>query len=183
MGVPRGSILLTAEQIASRVDELARSISRDYAGKDLLLVGVLTGAFVFLADLARALTVPTAIDFLAVSSYGRSTVTSGVVRILKDLDAEVAGRDVLLVEDIVDSGLTLSYLVRLLRERGPGSLRTCVLLDKSECRRVPVALDYVGFTVPNVFVVGYGLDHAGRHRNLPHLWALKGHRDPGEGAP
>ncbi|MDQ7793580.1 MAG: hypoxanthine phosphoribosyltransferase [bacterium] len=177
-GVPQGRILLTAEDIAGRVWELAEAVSRDHEGRDLLLVGVLTGAFVFLSDLARALSIPVQVDFLATSSYGNATSSSGVVRILKDLDRDVKGMDVLLVEDIVDTGLTLAYLQSLLRTRGPARLRTCVLLDKTGRRQVPVHLDYCGFTVPDVFLVGYGLDHAERYRQLPYILALEG--DQGE---
>jgi len=165
---------LTAAQIEARVAEMAADISRDYAGRDLLLVGVLTGAFVFLADLARQLSVPADIDFLAVSSYGSETRSSGEVRILKDLERNLAGRNLLLVEDIVDTGLTLSYLVDCLQARRPASLATCVLLDKPTSRRTSLALDYVGFRVPDVFVVGYGLDHAGRCRHLPDILVLDG---------
>lgn len=180
-GVPQGRILLTAGAIATRVGELAEAVSRDHEGRDLLLVGVLTGAFVFLADLVRAITVPAAVDFLATSSYGSSTRSSGVVRILKDLDQDVKGRDVLLVEDIVDTGLTLAYLQGLLRRRAPAALRTCVLLDKSGRRQTGVDLTYVGFSIPDVFVVGYGLDHGERYRHLPHILALDG--DQGEATP
>lgn len=167
-------ILYSEEQIAARVRELARAISRDYAGRELHLVGVLKGAVAFTADLMRRLEeVPVRLDFIAVSSYGQRSETSGEVHLLKDLDEEAAGRHLLLVEDIVDSGLTLDYLVTVLRARRPASLRVCAFLDKPARRKVAVSLDYVGFTVPDRFIVGYGLDYAGRYRNLPYVAALK----------
>jgi len=147
-------------------------VSRDYAGKDLVMVGVLRGAVVFIADLLRNLSVPCEIDFMAVSSYGSSRDSSGVVRILKDLDDSIEGRDVLVVEDIVDSGLTLSYLMRNLQARDPASLEVCALLTKPERRRVEVPIRYTGFEIPNEFVVGYGLDYAQRYRNLDHVALL-----------
>jgi hypoxanthine phosphoribosyltransferase len=154
--------------------ELAAEISRDYAGRDLVLIGVLKGAVLFLSDLMRALTVPCEVDFMAVASYGSATHTSGVVRILKDLDAVIEGRDVLIVEDIVDSGLTLRYLLGNLAGRNPRSLEVCALLVKPERRKVDLAARYVGFEIPNRFAIGYGLDHAERYRNLPYVAALKG---------
>ena len=169
-----GEILVQQDDLAHRVDALGREISADYEGKTLLLVGVLKGAFFFLSDLMRKLDVPCEVDFMAVASYGSSTDSSGVVRILKDLDASIEGRDVLLVEDIVDSGLTLHYLLKNLRARDPGSLEVCALLTKPERRRVDLPIRYVGFEIPNRFAIGYGLDHAQRYRNLPFVAALAG---------
>jgi hypoxanthine phosphoribosyltransferase len=166
-------ILLSSEKIQARLAELAAEIDRDYADRQVILVGVLKGAFVLMADLARYLTVPVEFDFMAVSSYGSATQTSGVVRILKDLDRDIAGRDVLVVEDIVDSGLTLSYLLRNLRARGPASLEVLTLLTKPDQIRVDIPIRYHGFEVPNLFVVGYGLDYAERYRNLPYVGTLK----------
>jgi hypoxanthine phosphoribosyltransferase len=167
-----GETLVSSEELDRRVAELGAQISRDYEGRDLVLIGVLKGAVVFLADLMRHLTVPCEVDFMAVSSYGSQTDSSGVVRILKDLDASIAGRDVLIVEDIIDSGLTLQYLLRNLRARDPRSLEVCALLTKPERRRVDLPTRYVGFEIPNKFVVGYGLDHAQRHRNLRQIAVL-----------
>lgn len=167
-----GETLVTREALALRVHELGEQISADYAERDLFLVGVLKGAVFFLADLMRELDVPCELDFMAVASYGSSTDSSGVVRILKDLDASIEGREVLIVEDIVDSGLTLSYLVRTLRARNPASLEVCALLTKPERRKVELPLRYVGFEIPNTFAIGYGLDHAQRFRNLPYVAAL-----------
>ena len=150
----------------------ASEISRDYAGRDLLLVGVLKGAVFFMADLMRELTIPCEIDFMAISSYGAGTDSSGVVRILKDLDLNISGRNVLVVEDIIDSGLTLSYLVRSLTARKPASVDVCALLTKPERREVDVPVRYIGFEIPNEFVIGYGLDYAERYRNLPHVAVL-----------
>src|SRR4051812_30019208 len=152
--------------------ELGRQISEDYAERDLLLVGVLKGAVFFLSDLMRSLEVPCEVDFMAVASYGSSTHSSGVVRILKDLDASIEGRDVLIVEDIVDSGLTLSYLLRTMSARDPASLEVCALLTKPERRKVELPIRYVGFEIPNRFAIGYGLDHAERYRNLPYVAVL-----------
>ena len=168
-----GEILVPSEDLDRRVAELGAEISGDYEGRDLVLVGVLKGAVVFIADLMRHLTVPCEIDFMAVSSYGSQTDSSGVVRILKDLDASIRDRDVLIVEDIIDSGLTLQYLFRNLRAREPRSLEVCALLTKPERRRVDLPTKYVGFEIPNRFVVGYGLDHAQRHRNLRHIAVLE----------
>ena len=170
---PIGETLVSAEDLQRRVSELGAEISRDYEGCDLVMIGVLKGAVLFLADLMRALTVPCEIDFMAVSSYGSATDSSGVVRILKDLDASVEGRDVLLVEDIVDSGLTLHYLLKNLHARNPGSLEVCALLTKPERRRVDLPIRYVGFEIPNRFAIGYGLDHAQRYRNLDYVAALE----------
>ena len=173
-GAPVGDVLVEADVLARRVEELGERISADYEGRDLFLVGVLKGAVFFLSDLMRCLTVACEVDFMAVSSYGSSTDSSGVVRILKDLDASIEGREVLIVEDIVDSGLTLSYLLRTLRARDPSSLEVCALLTKPERRKVELPIRYVGFEIPNRFAVGYGLDHAERYRNLPYVAALDG---------
>ena len=167
-----GEILVGAEELSRRVRELAEEISRDYSGKDLLLIGVLKGAVFFVSDLMRYLDVPVEVDFMAVASYGSATRSSGVVRILKDLDAPIEGRDVLIVEDIVDSGLTLQYLLRNLAGRNPRSLEVCALLIKPERRKVDLHTRYVGFEIPNRFAIGYGLDHAERYRNLPYVAAL-----------
>ena len=169
-----GEILVQPDELAHRVRELAQEISRDYAGRDLLLIGVLKGAVFFLSDLMRHLEVECEVDFMAVSSYGSSTDSSGIVRILKDLDAPIEGRHVLLVEDIVDSGLTLSYLFRMLRGRNPATLEVCALLTKPERREVDLPIRYVGFEIPNRFAIGYGLDHAERFRNLPYVAVLAG---------
>ena len=171
-----GEILVQQDDLAHRVRELGGQISQDYEGRSLLLVGVLKGAMFFLSDLMRHLEVQCEVDFMAVASYGSSTDSSGVVRILKDLDASIEGRDVLIVEDIVDSGLTLSYLLRTLRARDPASLEVCALLTKPERRKVELPIKYVGFEIPNRFVIGYGLDHGERFRNLPYVAVL------GEGA-
>ena len=167
-----GEILVQPDELARRVRELGGEISRDYAGRELLLICVLKGAVFFLSDLMRSLDVPCEVDFMAVASYGSATESSGVVRILKDLDAAIEGRDVLIVEDIVDSGLTLQYLLRNLGGRGPRSLEVCALLTKPERRRVELSPRYVGFEIPDRFVVGYGLDHAERFRNLPYVAVL-----------
>jgi hypoxanthine phosphoribosyltransferase len=168
-----GEILVPEEDLRRRTAELAADISRDYAGRELLLVGVLKGAIFFIADLMRELRVPCEVDFMAISSYGAATDSSGVVRILKDLDASLEGRDVLIVEDIVDSGLTLSYLMRNLASRGPASLEVCALLTKPTRREIEVPVRYVGFEIPDRFVVGYGLDFRERHRNLPYVAVLR----------
>lgn len=168
-----GEILVPAGDLERRVRELAEEISRDYADKDLVLIGVLKGAVFFLSDLMRQLEIPVEVDFMAVASYGSATKSSGVVRILKDLDAAIEGRDVLIVEDIVDSGLTLQYLLRNLAGRNPASLEVCALLIKPERRKVDLKTRYVGFEIPNRFAIGYGLDHAERYRNLPYVAALK----------
>jgi hypoxanthine phosphoribosyltransferase len=166
------SVLLTEEQVQGKVRDLAAQISKDYAGRDVLLVGVLKGAFILMADLARHLTVPHEFDFMAVSSYGSATQTSGVVRILKDLDREIQGRDVLIIEDIIDSGLTLNYLLKNLRSRRPATLEVCALLYKPEQFKADIEVN-AGFDIPSVFVVGYGLDYAERYRNLPFVGTLK----------
>jgi hypoxanthine phosphoribosyltransferase len=167
-----GEVLVTAEDLQRRVAELGEQISRDYADRPLLLVGVLKGAVFFLSDLMRYIDIPVEVDFMAVASYGSATDSSGVVRILKDLDASIEGRDVLIVEDIVDSGLTLQYLMRNLGSRNPRTLEVCALLTKPERRKVDLPTRYVGFEIPDRFVVGYGLDYAERHRNLPFVAEL-----------
>ncbi|MFL5842642.1 MAG: hypoxanthine phosphoribosyltransferase [Thermoleophilaceae bacterium] len=168
-----GEALVPEEELQRRVRELGDEISRDYHGKDLFLVGVLKGAVFFLSDLMRAIEVPCEVDFMAVASYGSSTDSSGVVRILKDLDATIEGRDVLIVEDIIDSGLTLSYLLRTLKAREPRSLEVCALLTKPDRRKVELPIRYTGFEIPNKFAIGYGLDHLERYRNLPYVAALE----------
>ncbi len=167
-----GEILVQPDELQHRIRELGEEISRDYAGHELLLIGVLKGAVFFLADLMRQIDVPCEVDFMAVSSYGSSTDSSGVVRILKDLDAPLEGRHVLIVEDIVDSGLTLQYLMRTLQTRGPASLAVCALLTKPERRKAEVPARYVGFEIPDKFAIGYGLDYAERYRNLPYVATL-----------
>ncbi len=167
-------ILITREQLAARITESGQTISRDYAGKDLILVCVLKGGVLFLSDLVRAIRAPHAIDFMAISSYGGArTESSGVVRILMDLNVSIEGRNVLIVEDIIDTGRTLTYITENLRTRNPASLKICTLLNKPSRRQVPVALDYVGFDIPNEFVVGYGLDYNELYRNLPFVGVLK----------
>ncbi|HTW41771.1 MAG TPA: hypoxanthine phosphoribosyltransferase [Solirubrobacteraceae bacterium] len=168
-----GELLVGAEELQRRVAELGAEISRDYAGRRLLLVGVLKGAVFFLSDLMRYIDVPVEVDFMAVASYGSATDSSGVVRILKDLDAAIEGRHVLIVEDIVDSGLTLQYLLRNLGSRGPRTLEVCALLTKPERRKVDLPTRYVGFEIPDRFVVGYGLDYAEQYRNLPFVAVLE----------
>jgi hypoxanthine phosphoribosyltransferase len=168
-----GEILVAEQDLITRVRELGAEVSRDYEGKDLLLIGVLKGAVFFLSDLMRHIAIPVEVDFMAVASYGSSTRSSGVVRILKDLDAAIEGRDVLIVEDIVDSGLTLQYLLRNLAGRNPASLEVCALLVKPERQKVDLAARYVGFEIPDRFAIGYGLDHAERYRNLPYVAALE----------
>ncbi len=178
-----GDVLIESDQLQRRVEELSAEISRDYADGDLVLVGILKGAVMFLADLMRHLKVPCELDFMAVSSYGSATDSSGVVRILKDLESSIEGRDVLIVEDIIDSGLTLHYLIRSLRARAPRSLEVCALLTKPERRRVDLPIRYTGFEIPNRFVIGYGLDHNQRYRNLEYVAVLGGDPDdppPGE---
>ncbi len=166
-------ILLTEEQIAAKVKEIGAQISRDYAGKNLMMVSVLKGSVVFMADLMRAITVPCQIDFMCVSSYGSGTNSSGVVKIIKDLDINLHGLDLLIVEDILDSGKTLHYITKMLSDRGTASIRIATLLDKPERRAAPLTPDYCGFTVPDEFVVGYGLDYDEKFRNLPYIGILK----------
>src|SRR5215216_5074148 len=165
-------VLIEDDRLQERIAELGEEISSDYAGRDLLLLGVLKGAVFFMADLMRRLTVPCEIDFMAISSYGASTDSSGVVRILKDLDINIEGRHVLVVEDIIDSGLTLSYLMRNLEAREPATLEVCALLTKPDRREIDVPVRYIGFEIPNRFVIGYGLDFAERYRNLPYVGVL-----------
>jgi hypoxanthine phosphoribosyltransferase len=169
-----GEVVVASDDLQRRVRELAEQVAGDYAGKDLVLIGVLKGAIFFLADFMRALEVECEVDFMAISSYGSSTKSSGVVRILKDLDASIEGRHVLIVEDIVDSGLTLQYLLRNLAGRKPASLEVCALLRKPSSREVELEPRYVGFDIPDRFVVGYGLDHAERYRALPYVAVLNG---------
>lgn len=174
-------VLIDEQMIQVRVCELGAAISEAYAGQDLLLVSVLKGSVLFMADLARAITIPHEMDFMATSSYGASTKSSGVVRILKDLNASIEGRNILVVEDIIDSGHTLNYLLRLLQERRPASLRIVTLLDKPSRREVDIHVDWVGFSIPNEFVVGYGLDYNEIYRNLPYIGVLKPSVYGGEG--
>ncbi len=168
-----GEPLLTAEDIAAKLAEMGEKITADYEGRDLLLVGILKGAFMVMADLSRHIRLPVEFDFMAVSSYGPATQTSGVVRILKDLDQEIAGRDVLLVEDIIDSGLTLSYLLKNLSVRQPASLSLAALLVKDGIQRAPIDVRYEGFRIPPDFVIGYGLDYEGKYRNLPYVAVME----------
>lgn len=162
-------VMISAEEIAKRVGELGKEISLDYKGKDLVVVGILKGAVVFMSDLIRVITVPLEVEFMATSSYGLSTKTSGVVQLLKDLDTAIEGRDVLIVEDIIDTGLTLSYLTQLLHSRKPASIKTAVLLDKPDRRQTEFVPDYVGFVIPDEFVIGYGLDAQHKFRELPYI--------------
>ncbi|MDR7560416.1 MAG: hypoxanthine phosphoribosyltransferase [Armatimonadota bacterium] len=166
-------ILIPEAALAARIRELGQAISRDYNGKEPLLVGILTGAVLFVSDLLRHITIPCQLDFMATSSYGNGTDSSGIVRILKDLDQSIEGRHVLIVDDIIDTGLTMDYLLETLKARYPASLKVCALLDKVPRRLRPVPIDYRGFEIPDRFVVGYGLDYAGRYRNLPFICVLK----------
>lgn len=166
-------VLIPADEISAKLDDLAEQVDADYAGREVLLICVLKGGVFVMADLARRLTIPASMDFMAVSSYGSATTSSGVVRILKDLETDIAGRHVIVVEDIVDTGLTLDYLLKNLRSRGPASLEVLTLLTKPSRREVDLAVRYTGFEVPDVFVVGYGLDHAEYHRGLQHIVTLK----------
>ena len=166
-------VLLSEEEIRAKCKEMGARISQEYKGKNLMLVTVLKGAVVFLADLMRQIDVPAEIDFMVVSSYGSGVKSSGVVKIVKDLDVPLAGKDILIVEDILDSGLTLSYIKELLESRGPRSIRIATLLDKPDRREAPITADYVGFVVPDQFIVGYGLDYAEKYRNLPYIGILK----------
>ena len=175
MGADLAKVLISKDEIDAKLLELAERIDRDYAGKDLLIVGVLKGAVMVMADLARALHSQVTMDWMAVSSYGAGTKSSGVVKILKDLDADIAGRNVLIVEDIIDSGLTLSWLLGNLGSRGPASLEVCTLLRKPDAAKVEIDVKYVGFDIPNEFVVGYGLDYAEKLRNLPFIGTLAPH--------
>ena len=166
-------VLYSEEELEAKCAELGAQISKDYEGKNLLLVSVLKGAVVFMTDLMRHITVPCSIDFMVVSSYGNGVKNSGVVKIVKDLDADLAGKDLLIVEDILDTGMTLHYLKQLLQDRNPNSIRIATLLDKPERRRAAVRADYVGYQVPDEFVVGYGLDYDEKYRNLPYVGILK----------
>jgi len=166
-------ILFTEEQLKDRVNEIARQIEADYAGQEIMLISVLRGSFIFMADLCRAIHLPCKVDFMSVSSYGTGTTSSGQVQITKDLSEDITGRNLIVVEDILDSGNTLSYLLNILEHRHPASVRLCALLDKPERRTKPVDLHYRGFTIPDAFVVGYGLDYAEQYRNLPYIGILK----------
>lgn len=166
-------ILVSEEQLKARIAELGAQISKDYEGKNLVLVSILKGSVVFMADLMRAVTIPCSIDFMVVSSYGSSTVTSGLVKIIKDLDDDLSGKDVLIVEDILDTGVTLSNLVPMLKLRNPSSVKICTILDKPSRRKADIKPDYEGFVVPDKFVVGYGLDYDEKYRNLPYVGVLK----------
>ena len=166
-------ILFSEEQLASRVNEIARQITQDYQGKEIVLISVLRGSFVFMADLCRRIDLPCTVDFMAVSSYGAGTTSSGQVKITKDLSESIEGRDIIVVEDILDSGNTLSYLLQILQARHPASMKLCTLLDKPDRRIKPVHVDYSGFSIPDEFVVGYGLDFAEKYRNLPYIGVLK----------
>lgn len=166
-------VLVSEEELKKRVRELGEKIKEDYEGKDLMLVGILKGATIFMADLARCIDLPLTLEFLAVSSYGNSTESSGIVRIIKDLDSDVKGKHILIVEDIIDTGLTLSYITDNLKKRGAESVKICTLLDKPERRKVDVPVDYRGFIIPDEFVVGYGIDYAEQYRNLPYISSLK----------
>jgi hypoxanthine phosphoribosyltransferase len=166
-------ILITREEISKRIGELGQQISRDYAGKDLMLIGVLKGSVPFMADLLREISIHCTMDFMAVSSYGVSTQSSGVVRILKDLDSNIENKNILIVEDIIDTGYTLKYLMENLRSRKPEDISICCLLDKPDRRKVKLDIGYVGFKIPDAFVIGYGLDYAERYRNLPFIGILK----------
>ncbi|TCS88024.1 hypoxanthine phosphoribosyltransferase [Keratinibaculum paraultunense] len=166
-------ILLTEEEIEAKVKELGKQITEDYKGKNLMLVGILKGAVIFMADLAKSIKIPVLIDFMAVSSYGNSSTSTGIVRIIKDLDCSIEDKDILIVEDIIDTGLTLSYLTDNLKKRGAKSVKICTLLDKPDRRKAEVPVDYRGFIIPDEFVVGYGLDYAEQYRNLPYIAALK----------
>jgi len=166
-------VLLTGEEVQARVAELGAQLAADYAGRDPVLVSVLKGSIIFLADLVRAMPIPLSIDLMEVSSYGASTESSGQVRILKDLSSSIAGREVIVVEDIIDTGLTLNYLLRYLHDKGPASIRICCLLDKPARRLAPIEIDYRGFTIPDRFVIGYGLDYGEHYRNLPYIGVLR----------
>jgi hypoxanthine phosphoribosyltransferase len=167
------AVIVTADQISAKISELAKQIDQDYADREPLLVGVLKGAVMFMSDLARAMSRPSTMEFMAVSSYGSSTTSSGVVRILKDLDRDISGQHVVIVEDIIDSGLTLSWLLKNLHSRNPASVRVVALLRKPDAIKVDVTVEYVGFDIPNEFVVGYGLDYAERYRDLPYIGRLR----------
>ncbi len=182
MGPDLLEVLITAKQLQARIAELGAQIDADYAGRELILIGVLKGAVMVMADLARAMHLPVSMDWMAISSYGSGTTSSGVVRILKDLDADISGKHVLVVEDIVDSGLTLSYLVNNLQSRDPASVGVCVLLRKRAAAQMPVEVAYTGFEIEDKFVIGYGLDYAERYRNLPFIGTLAPHAYSAEGS-
>ena len=167
------SVLFSEEELKNRVAELAAMIEKDYAGKEIMLIGVLRGSFVFMADLCRAIDLPCTLDFMSVSSYGKGTTSNGQVQITKDLSEDISGRHVIVIEDILDSGNTLSYLLKMLHNRNPASIRLCTLLDKPDRRVKQVEVHYSGFTIPDAFVVGYGLDYAEKYRNLPYIGILK----------
>ena len=166
-------IIYNEDQLRGKIREIGKKISEEYKGTDLLLIGVLKGSVVFMADLIKEINIPCSIDFMAVSSYGSSTSSSGVVRILKDLDSEIEGKDVLIVEDIIDSGVTLKYLIKYLQGRKPNSVEIACLLNKPERRKVDIGVKYIGYNVPDLFLVGYGLDYAEKYRNLPYIGVLK----------
>lgn len=166
-------VLITEEEIAKKVKELGEQISKDYKGKDLMLVGILKGAVIFMSDLARNIDIPISMDFMAVSSYGQSSKSTGIVRLIKDLDSSIKNKDILIVEDIIDTGLTLDYLTDNLSKRGANSVKICTLLDKPERRKVDIPVDYFGFIVPDEFIVGYGIDYAQKYRNLSFIASLK----------
>lgn len=166
-------ILFSEEQLKTRVSEIARQIEADYAGQEIMFIGILRGSFIFLADLCREVNLPCTLDFMSVSSYGSGTTSSGQIQIIKDLSEDISGRHIIVVEDILDSGNTLSYLLNILEHRHPASIRLCALLDKPERRVKPVQLHYCGFSIPDAFVVGYGLDYAERYRSLPYIGVLK----------
>lgn len=166
-------VLISKEELDKKVEELGRQISHDYEGKELVIIGVLKGGFIFLSDLARKITIPVDLDFMSVSSYGNSSHSSGVVKIIKDCDANISGKHVLIVEDIIDTGLTLNHLVELLKTRGPLSVKICAALDKPSRRKIDLKVDYKGIEIPDEFVVGYGLDYAGKYRNIPEVCILK----------
>ncbi len=171
--MPKISVLVSREEIQKKTEELAQRISKDYEGKDLLLVGVLKGGFMFLSDLSRALDIDVSLDFISVSSYGNSTVSSGVVRILKDIDYDITGKHILIVEDLIDTGLTLTYLKDLFAAKHCASVKVCTILDKPSRRKVPLEVDYQGIIIPDKFVIGYGLDYAEKYRNLPDLCVIE----------
>ncbi|HHY90402.1 MAG TPA: hypoxanthine phosphoribosyltransferase [Clostridiales bacterium] len=166
-------ILFTEEEIAKKVEELGNQITKDYQDKDLVLIGILKGANIFIGDLMRKIRIPITLDFMAVSSYGLSTESSGIVKIIKDLERSIEGKDVLIVEDLIDTGLTLNYIYKNLLSRKPKSLKICTLLDKPDRRKVDIKVDYKGFDVPDEFIIGYGIDYAEKYRNLPYVAVLK----------
>lgn len=171
--MPKISVLVSREEIKAKTQELAKRISKDYEGKDLLLVSVLKGGFIFLADLCRAIEIDVSIDFISVSSYGNSTVSSGVVRILKDIDYDITGKHILIVEDLIDTGLTLTYLKDLFAAKHCASVKVCTILDKPSRRKAPLEVDYQGIVIPDKFVIGYGLDYAEKYRNLPDVCVIE----------